>query len=120
MIKKITINDIEPFKNDALKDGLAFCKNTKYFGLFVNDEIVAFAGLLYLSNKIVIKNIWVLFQYRGKGYFKQLITYFLSVTKGRNIEANCTVMSIRHFLTVGFKKIKVYKNGITKVQYENI
>jgi hypothetical protein len=120
MIKQITINDIAAFKSDAQKSGLSFCKNTKYFGIFVDNKIVAFAGLLCLANKVVIKNIWVPLEYRGRGYFKQLIAYFLSVTKGRRIEANCTSMSVRHFLTLGFKPIKLYKNGITQVQYENI
>jgi len=36
------------------------------------------------------------------------------------VEATCTNLSLNHYLKNNFKVIKVYKNGLKKVRYENI
>jgi len=120
MIHKLSFTDLEIYKEQSIKEGLIFCTSTEYYGIVENDKIVAFAGLLNYGKKSIIKNIYVIESERGKGHFKYLIAYFLVITKGKILEANCTPMSLRHFLNLGFKQLKLYKNGITQVQYENL
>lgn len=121
-IKPIEDSLISIYIYSAEKEGLVFNKSTKLYGLFIDEELIAFTGIQFYKNKAVFKNHYVMPIYRGKGYFKQLFNYSLVVVKSKGIniiEATCTNMSIRHYLKNGFKVIKKYKN-YTKVKNENI
>lgn len=109
-----------PYKKEAEKCGLCFCKSTTLFGLFIDNELVAYTGIIFQKNKAIFKNHYVPDQYRGKGYFKKLLDFSLEVTKDKKIiEATCTKMSLNQYIKSGFKVIKQYKL-YTKVRYENI
>lgn len=122
IIKQISYNDIQHYVTDAKRSHLTFCASTILYGLIVNNEIVAFAGLIIKNNKAVFKNSYVPANQRGNGHFKKLVNYRLALCKSLNIkvmEATCTQMSIKYFLENGFKIVKEYKN-YKKVRYENI
>jgi hypothetical protein len=119
-IREVTLNDIKQYKSEAEKSDLTFCLNTRYYGLFNNNELVSFIGILFYANKNIIKNIYVPPANRGKGYFKKMLDYCMSVEAHKRKEASCTPMSINQFLKIGFKVMRKYKNGITKVYYENL
>ena len=120
MIQKLKFMDVAIYEEQATRAGLIFCASTEYYGIVENGQILAFAGLLNYVKKSTIKNIYVIESERGKGHFKALMAYFLTITKGKTLEANCTSMSLGHFLTLGFKQTKLFKNGITQVKYENL
>jgi GNAT superfamily N-acetyltransferase len=121
MIRKVTLNDLLPYKIDAEKAGLCFAKNTLYFAYVASPNIISgFVGVLMYRNKAVIKNIYVLPEVRGNGIFKQLLNFIILDLNRQNIfniEATCTKMSIREFERRGFKSIKQYKH-YTKVRLE--
>lgn len=122
MIKEISINDIDIYKKEALKANLVFCKKTILFGLFDDNKLVAFGGILFFKNKAILKNFFVPVEHRGKSYFKMLFNFCITLCNNigiKKLEATCTEMSINTFLKHGFKPIKKYKN-LTKVIYENI
>jgi len=122
-IRRISFEDIKNYKKEAEKVGLTFCNSTVLFGLFDdNDNLLAFTGIIFKSNKAIFKNHYVPESNRGKGYFKLLFRYSICLVKGmkyKTVEATCTKMSIRHYLENGFKVIKEYKQ-YTKVRNENI
>lgn len=122
IIKPIDISLISLYIYSAKKEGLVFSKSTKLYGLFMDDNLIAFTGIQFYKNKAVFKNHYVSPLHRGKGYFKQLFNYSLVAVKSKGIntvEATCTNMSIKHYLNNGFRVIKEYKN-YTKVKNENI
>jgi hypothetical protein len=121
-IKNINISEIEIYKNEAKKAGLVFCKNTIYYGLYNDNELLAFTGILFYKNKAIFKNHYVPEENRGKGYFKILFDFSIKICKELNInivEATCTNMSIKEYYKRGFIDIKKYKY-YTKVKNENI
>ena len=118
----ITIKEILPYKKDAEKAGLVFCSSTIYYGLYLDDAIEAFTGIIIKKNKAIFKNSFVPEKNRGKGYFKMLLKYRLDIVRHLNIkivEATCTKMSIRAYLDIGFAIVKQYKL-YAKVRHENI
>jgi len=120
-IKKININDIQKYSSEIKKYQLCFCSSTQYFGLFEDDELLGFFGIIILKNKVIFKNAYILEKHRGKGYYKYMMNYRMYLAKNVGlIEATCTKYSIKTYLKYGFRVIKEYKNGCKKVIYENI
>jgi GNAT superfamily N-acetyltransferase len=122
MIRPIASNDIEIFRDQAEKSGLVFCNSARLYGYFIDNNLVAFCGMIIYKNKAIFKNSFVHQDYRGKGYFKMLFNYRMHLAKSfglKKVEATCTDMSINHFLKNNFKVIKEYKK-FKKVCNENI
>jgi GNAT superfamily N-acetyltransferase len=112
VIRQIKIVELQRFKSEAEKSGLVFCKSAVLYGYFLNNELVAFTGIILYKNKAVFKNSYVPDIYRGNGYFKKLFNYSIAIVKSlgiKKIEATCTDMSINHYIKNNFKVIKVFK-----------
>ncbi len=112
IIKHIDKKHLEPFIKEAKANGLVFCKNTTYYGLYINDVLVSFAGILWYKNKAVLKNDYTLKEYRGKSYHKELLEYRIMLVKNNGIsiiEATCTQMSLKNYANRGFKLWKQFK-----------
>lgn len=113
MIKEINYSIIKNYIHVFKKEGLIFCKNTKYYGYFQENRLIGITGILIYKNKCVFKNHYVFKEFRKTGVFKKLFQYSINIAKNNKIkviEANCTDMSINHYLKNGFKIIKQYKN----------
>jgi predicted GNAT family acetyltransferase len=122
MIKEISLNDISEYYTEAKKSGLVFCKSSSLYGLFVENKLVAFTGIILTPKKAIFKNHFVPKENRGKGYFKILFEFGVKLSKElsiKTIEATCTKMSINHYMNNGFKIVKEYK-CYKKVRRENI
>lgn len=122
MIRKIDRIEIQAFKTEAEKSGLVFCESAVLYGYFLNDQLVAFSGMILYKNKAVFKNSFVPEIYRGNGYFKKLFNYRVSLIKSlgiKKVEATCTDMSINHYIKNNFKVVKVFKK-YKKVSNENL
>jgi len=122
MIKEISLNDISEYYTEAKKSGLVFCKSSSLYGLFVENKLVAFTGIILTPKKAIFKNHFVPKENRGKGYFKILFEFSVKLSKElsiKTIEATCTKMSINHYMNNGFKIVKEYK-CYKKVRRENI
>lgn len=121
-IKPCSLDDFSHLKKDAERADLRFCKNTIFFGYYFNEEIIGFIGILLTANKAIIKDIYVVPEYRGHGIFKAMFKFAILFIKSEGIkvvEATCTYMSLRWFLKNGFKITKKYKR-FTAVRNENI
>lgn len=118
-IRKITHNDIKSLKKQAESDGLIFSETTQYYGYY-DDNLIAFTGIINYSNKVVFKNHWVHPEYRRKGIFRNLFYFSVEKSNGKPIEATCTEMSLPMYLKNGFRIMKKFKNGCTKVRHEGI
>jgi len=119
-IKFIDKSIIQRYKK--LNKDLAYCNKTTYWGIYQNNVLIGFAGLLIYKNKAIDKNIFIFPKYRGNGYFKYWLNWRKQYIKklGINkIEATCTEMSLPEYLKRGAKIIKEYRH-YTKVVHENI
>jgi GNAT superfamily N-acetyltransferase len=122
-IRKLKLNDIIPYKTMAIKDGILFSDKADYYGIYEENILKGFSAIKYTANKAILKCEYVLPEYRRKGLLMRLIKDNLTVLKQNGIltaEANCTKMSVNAHLKSGAKVVKVYKNGITQIRYENI
>jgi GNAT superfamily N-acetyltransferase len=115
MIQRVDFEVISPHQKEAERSGLCFAKNTIYFANFKENILTGFIGALVYPKKIIIKNIYVLGDHRGKGHFKKMLDFILSnYPECRIFEATCTTMSLTEFLRRGFKVSRRYKQ-YTKV-----
>lgn len=111
--KRINYIELDQYIALAKKGGLEFCNKTEYYGLYDNNKMVAFAGILKYQNKWVFKNAYTIEHYRGLGYHKQFLAYRLNLAKINNIktiEATCTKMSINNYIKYGFEVVNEYKH----------
>jgi len=81
--------------------------------------LIGFSGYIDYKNKVIFKNHFVLPEFRRRGVFSEMFKYLFDKTV-KPVEATCTNLSLNHYLKNNFKVIKVYKNGLKKVRYENI
>lgn len=113
IIKKIQFNLIESFVNKAKEEKLCFSNDTEYYGIFnFENVLLGFTGIVFYKNKAKFKNHYVLPDYRGNGYFKELLDFSIDEVRKRGIKkvsANCTDMSINEYLKRGAKIVKEYK-----------
>lgn len=122
-IKKVKLNDILPYKKDAVKEGILFTDKADYYAIYDDNMLMGFSAIKYTVNKAILKCEYVLPKYRNKGLLMCMIKDNLLVLKRNGIltaEANCTKMSINAHLKSGAKVVRVFKNGITQIRYENI
>jgi hypothetical protein len=122
MIRQIERVELQRFKSEAEKSGLVFCESAVLYGYFLNNELVAFSGMILYKNKAVFKNSFVPEIHRGNGYFKKLFNYRMGIVKSlgiKKVEATCTDMSINHYIKNNFKVVKVFKK-FKKVSNENL
>lgn len=120
MIKPIPYYKTIPFHNLGKKHGLMFNENTNYIGYFKGKILCGVAGYDILKSKSIIRSAFVLEDYRGKGFYNELVEFRLNKIKERGktnvIESTCTVNSLQYHLKRGAKVIKEYKK-YTKIQY---
>lgn len=123
MIKIINKEDITPIKREAILSRLTFNNSTNiYWGYFINDNIVAFCGLMLKKNKAILKNGFTLKHYRNQGIYSKLNKARFDYIKTLNIsiiESNVTDKSINYHLKNGAIIIKEYKCCKT-IQYNKI
>ena len=122
--KEIGIEVLEPHKKQAEKEGLLFSSGVVYYGLFnTQNNLLGFCGIKF-SKVPVFKNDYVLHQFRGNKYLIEMNKHRLAILKAKGFNsatANCTAMALNsHLHFKNCKAITKFKNGITKVHYENI
>jgi hypothetical protein len=120
MIKIISLKDIEPLLLIAKKDGLFFNKSTNiYFGYYLNGNLVGFCGLYTTKKTAILKNDFVLKDYRNKGIYKMLNEFrfnYINTLGFKYVEANVTKYSLDFHLKNGAEIVKKYK-CCTKIKY---
>jgi hypothetical protein len=123
MINIIDKKEILPLKKHAELCGLVFNNSTNiYFGKYLDNKLVGFCGLMILKNKAILKNGFVLNEYRLNGIYKELNDFRFNYLKGLNInliELNATKKSLNYHLKNGAIIVKEYKN-CTKLKYQFI
>jgi len=129
-IREMKLEDLQKIKDfsefddfwnfDILKQDF-FTSGTTYYILLQNDEIVGLLGINQIMDIVEIRNIAVKKIYRGKGFGKNLLTYFL-----KEVQKNDTIQKIE--LEVNEKNeiaIQLYKKqgfkevGRRKKYYNN-
>jgi GNAT superfamily N-acetyltransferase len=119
MLKRLEFIEILPYLEEAKKSGLVFCNKTIYYGMYIDNNLVGFCGVLKYANKAIMKNAFVLPKYRGNRYGEKMLLARINMLKCK-IEATCTPMSLRYYLQNGFVQKQAFSNGCVKVYYENI
>ena len=121
-LRDIPYSAIEPYVEAAESEGLIFRKRTEYQGLYVDGELVGFAGILWQGEKATFKSSYILPAERRKGYHELIEDYRYMLAKRRGvkaIEAGCTDMHLPAVLRRGFQITGKTADGIyTKVRLE--
>ena len=129
VVKKIDWDIISKYQKDAEAEGILFSDNSIYYGFYLNGQggqyriMFGFGALLYRGKDCTFKSHFVFPTFRKRGLYCKafLLQKEIAFSKGvRYLYGNCTKMSVGTHKRLGAEVIKVYKNGITKLRYENI
>ncbi len=118
MMQVLTKADITPYVKQAEKEGLTFCQNTQYYGLYKDNVLLGFTGILWYQKKAVFKNSYVFPEYRKQGVYREMLDHRLKLAKRlgvTTVEATCTAMSLPWYLKNGAQITKQFKK-FTQVQ----
>jgi len=121
--KEILWDSIKHYQKPAEKDGILFSSNSDYYGFYIDGEFFGFGAVLYKGQDATSKSDWIFPEYRRKGLYLKVYPMKKQMAFDRGIRylhGHCTEMSIGAHVQMGADVIKVYKNGITKIRYENL
>jgi N-acetylglutamate synthase-like GNAT family acetyltransferase len=107
-------SEIEHLVLQAKKERIGITPNTKFYCAKDNEKVIGFCGIVFKRGYAVVKNIYVIPEYRKQGLGEQIIKYQFKVVKQAGYPyavAYCTPMSINIFLKLGAKVIKEYKKS---------
>ena len=122
-VKKITFDDIQKYEKVAKKEGISFANKSVYYGFYIKDKMFGFGALLYAGKDCTFKSHFVFPPFRNKGLYgkafeiKKQIAFDTGI---RYLYGNCTKMSVGTHIRLGAEVIEVFKNGVTRLRYENI
>lgn len=120
---EIDREDLKKYEHVSKKEGISFAKNSTYYGYYINGKMFGFGALLFAGQSCTFKTNYVFPPFRKKGLYGKafVINKQIAFSKGiKYLYGNCTKMSIGTHIRLGAKVIEVFKNGITRVRYENI
>lgn len=103
-IRRICEADIALHLPAAKRAGLSFVKSTSLYGLYENGKILGFTGIIWLGSKVILKNHYVLPEYRGRGLFWIMLRFSLrlAVQAGyRHAEVYASPMVLPAYLKIG-------------------
>lgn len=103
------------------KEGILPSINVQYVTLKQEEQIKSIGGFIIKGNTALFKGDYTPKPYRCQGYAKKLLFARMAFVRSRHgvkkIMANCTAMSVKLYISIGFKVVKHYKNGITSVVF---
>ena len=121
---KISIDNYPILKETAKREGILFGKKTDMWLVSLNDVTIGCMGILLMKNKAVLKCDFIYPQYRGNRHLDDMIKYRLNLLRNypfiQSVTANCTPLAVKAHIRNGASLTQKFKNGITKVTYENI
>lgn len=123
VVKKIEWDIISKYQKDAEAEGILFSDNSTYYAFYLNGRMFGFGAILYKGKDATSKSDWIFPPFRKKGLYGKAfeLKKQLAFDNGiKYLHGHCTTMSIGTHKRLGAEIIKVYKNGITKIRYENI
>lgn len=112
MIKSITYNDLQSIKKEAKKDGITYLKECSFLGFYIQNKLIGTVGWTKEKNKYVLRNDFVLSEYRGQSIYEKLHRERLKLLQDARVvlEIRCTKMSYKLHKRLGAVPIKSYKN----------
>lgn len=113
-IAPCSYSDIQHLVGQAKKERIGITPNTKFYCAKDNEIVIGFCGIVFKRGYAVVKNIYVIPQYRKQGLGEELIKYQFKVVKQAGYPyalAYCTPMSINIFIKLGAKIIREYKKS---------
>ena len=115
-----TEHDITPFKRDMIRSGLVFGSSTELFKATDNGIMVGACGIAWYKTHAKFKDDYVLPEFRGMGYFKDMMSLRIQMVKNhglRTVKATCTAPALPYWLRLGAVVTKEYSK-YTSVRLE--
>ena len=122
-VKEIDRDKLTKYEQVSKKEGISFAKNSVYYGFYINNKLFGFGALLYKGQDCTFKTHYVFPPFRNKGLYGKAFVLQKQIAFDNGIKylyGNCTKMSIGTHIRLGAEVIEVFKNGVTRVRYENI
>ena len=115
MVKEINYNDIKDIKIDTY--GVIKKDKGKYYGLFKDGKLVAFLNIWQLGKAYKLDCNYTLPEYRGNGYFTELLQYVVDLYSDYTLKADCLDSSYPIYEKLGFIKTNEKQFKYFKVHY---
>lgn len=122
-VKEIAWEIVAKYELAAKNEGLSFAKNSVYHGFYYNDILFGIGALLYRGKDCTFKSHFVFPPFRKRGLYGKafLLQKEIAFSKGvRYLYGNCTKMSVGTHIRLGAKVVEEFRNGVTRLRYENI
>lgn len=110
---QVEYESIKGFRKLAKKDrvSLSETKNTLWFHIKRDEELMGFCGIFLAKNKARLKGAWLLPQYRGMGNFDFINDCRLKVVKDYGYEkVEVFTLHRNHYTKRGFNLVRETKN----------
>jgi len=118
LIRKVNFATVQRFAKQAAKEHVSITdtNNTIWFIGEINDEIVAIAGLIQVAYGMRIKGVYVLPEYRAKGYGNELTQYLFELCHNRCSNIEVFAYNPNFYEHHGFKRFGSLPNGAIKLR----
>ena len=114
MIKRIDYNSIKNIKIETY--GVDIVDRGIYYAYLKDEKIVSIINITENKYYYKLHCNYTLPEYRGKGYFTELLKYILNIYYDKTLKADCLESSYKIYAKLGFnqkkekqfKKFKIY------------
>ena len=114
-VKKVGFEHLAEIIPFAKADNITHLPECEFLAYYIKDKLIATVGWTTHKNKFVLRNDFVLKEYRGQGIYEKLHKMRVNLLQplGKKVlEIRCTPMSYRLHKRLGAVPIKRYKNSI--------
>lgn len=117
-INKSTFNEIAPYASLAAKNRVSISdtKNTEWFTINDDDELLGFAGLMKVSIGYRIKGVFVHDRYRGRGVGNILTQHLFDICNERCANIEVYAYNDKFYIQNGFETFGKLPNGAKKLR----
>lgn len=119
-IKNNLSEDFDDFWNYNILKSELENKNSTYFVLKINEEIIGFIGIFIVIDTADVTNIVIKKQHRGNHFSSMLLTHAINYCKTKNcIQLNLEVNSSNTIAIHLYEKNGFIQTGLRKKYYKN-
>ena len=116
MIRRIEFADVQPYASKAAKEGVSVkhTPTTLWFGIYHDDELQGFGGLILKGNKARVKGDFMFPENRGKGYGHELTEYRMDLCRrnARITEMEAYSLHPHYYERIGWQVTKEYRPNV--------
>lgn len=117
-VRQVSYDAVAPFAGVAAKDRVSISntKNTEWFGIYEDNKMLGFAGLMRVSAGYRIKGVYVHPWMRGCGVGDELTNHLFDICDSRCADIEVYAYNAKFYMQKGFKEFGELPNGAKKLR----